>query len=222
MIIAVDGPAASGKGTLAKRLAEHFGFAHLDTGLLYRAVGFEVLRKGQDPSDAAAATAAAQSLDADTLNDPALRAELRGDAAASAASKVAVIKDVRQTLLNFQRAFAEAPPHGSGGALLDGRDIGTVVCPDALIKLFVTASVDVRAVRRVKELQERGLEAIYADVLRDMKERDARDSGRNVAPLAAADDAYVLDTSVLDADEVFAKAIEFIDRKKSSEQALES
>ena len=199
MIIAIDGPAGSGKGTLAKRIAAHFGFAHLDTGLIYRAVGMAVLRAGQSPEDAGAAEQAAKVLDTAGFADPALR----GDEAAGAASKVSAIPGVRAALLDFQRRFASHPPGGAPGAVLDGRDVGTVVCPSADVKIFLVASPEVRAERRVKELQGRGLEAIYARVLRDMNERDARDQARAVAPLIPAKDAFVLDTSSLDADQVF-------------------
>ena len=199
MIIAIDGPAGSGKGTLAKRIAAHFGFAHLDTGLIYRAVGMAVLRAGLSPDDIQAAEQAAKALDPAGFADPALR----GDEAAGAASKVSAIPGVRAALLDFQRRFAGHPPGGAKGAVLDGRDVGTVVCPAADVKIFLVASPEVRAERRVKELQGRGLEAIYARVLRDMNERDARDQARAVAPLTPAKDAFVLDTSSLDADQVF-------------------
>lgn len=199
MIIAIDGPAGSGKGTLAKRIAVHFGFAHLDTGLIYRAVGMAVLRAGQNPEDAGAAEQAAKALDTAGFADPALR----GDEAAVAASKASAIPGVRAALLDFQRRFASHPPGGAPGAVLDGRDVGTVVCPSADVKIFLVANPEVRAERRVKELQGRGLEAIYARVLRDMNERDARDQARAVAPLIPAKDAFVLDTSSLDADQVF-------------------
>lgn len=206
MIIAIDGPAAAGKGTLARRLAAHLDFAFLDTGLIYRATGMKVVRGGGDPSDVAAAEAAARSLSPEDMAAPGLR----DDAAAQAASKVAAIPGVRAALLEFQRGFAHSPPDGKKGAVLDGRDIGTVVCPDAPAKLFVTARTEVRAERRLKELQERGLPAIYAAVLRDMKERDARDSNRGVAPLEPAKDALLLDTSDLDAEAVFAEALSFV------------
>lgn len=213
MIIAIDGPAASGKGTLARRIAEHFGFALLDTGLLYRAVGVSVLQKGRDPADAEKATTAAQALNSADLENP----DLRGDAAAGAASKVGAIPAVREALLAFQRNFATSPPGGEAGAVLDGRDIGTVVCPEADAKLFVTASVEVRAERRVKELRERGLEAIHSRVLHEMKERDRRDASRAVAPLEPAEDAFLLDTSDLDPEAVFAEALSYIQSRCGSD-----
>ena len=211
VIIAIDGPAAAGKGTLSKRVAQAYGFAHLDTGALYRAVGVAVLRAGGDPADAEAAAKAARALQPEDgiLNDPALRS----DEAAQAASKVAAVPEVRAALLDFQRAFAATPPGGAPGSVLDGRDVGTVVCPNADAKLFVTASVEVRADRRLKELRERGIPAIPSDVLEDMKARDARDSQRTVAPLRPAADAFVLDTSALDADQAFAAATAFIGTK---------
>lgn len=203
MIIAIDGPAASGKGTLARRLADHFDFAYLDTGKLYRAVGLGVLRLGGDPEDEDTATDVARSLQATQLDDE----ELKSDAAASAASKVAAIEPVRAALLDFQKSLAANPPAGKKGAILDGRDIGTVVCPDADVKLFVTASVEVRAERRHKELLQRGETSIYERVLEDLKERDARDSARAVAPLKPAEDATVVDTSAMDADQAFEAAL---------------
>lgn len=202
MIIAIDGPAASGKGTLARRIARELGYGHLDTGKLYRAVGIAVLREGGDPSDAVAAESAARGLDPDALDDP----ELAGDEAAQAASKVSAIPAVRSALLEFQRAFATRPP----GAVLDGRDIGTVVCPDADIKFYVIASDEIRAQRRHKELLDRGNASIYARVLQDLKERDARDSARSVAPMKPAEDAVVLDTTVLDAEAAYAAAMKRI------------
>lgn len=207
-VIAIDGPAAAGKGTLSRRLATALGFAHLDTGALYRAVGVSVLRAGGDPADPAAAATAARALSPDdgVLNDPALRS----DDAAQAASKVAAIPDVRSALLDFQRRFASHPPGGAAGAVLDGRDVGTVVCPDAPAKLFVTASVEARAARRLKELQERGLPADADAVLADMKARDERDSSRSAAPLKAADDAVLLDTTDLDADAAYAAALDAV------------
>lgn len=205
MIIAIDGPAAAGKGTLARRLAAELGLDYLDTGLIYRAVGMKVARTGGDPTDPAGAEAAARALAPADL----AAADLRSDQAAQAASKVAAIPGVRAALLDFQRRFAAHPPGGKG-AVLDGRDIGTVVCPEAPIKLFVTASVETRARRRFKELEERGLHTPWEVVLADMKDRDERDSSRAVAPLVPAADARVLDTSDLDADQAFAAALEFV------------
>jgi cytidylate kinase len=210
IVIAVDGPAASGKGTLARRLATQFSFAYLDTGKLYRAVGLKVLRAGGDPEDDDAAEATARSLDVSELDDP----DLAGDEAASAASKVAAIDGVRAALLDFQRSFAATPPDVDGepaeGAVLDGRDIGTVICPDATAKLFVTADVEVRADRRHKELLNRGEASIYARVLEDLKARDARDMNRETAPLRPADDAVVLDTTELDVDAAFVAALDIV------------
>ena len=208
MIVAIDGPSASGKGTLSKRLAAHLGFAHLDTGKIYRAVGMMVVRDGGDPADESVALQAAKSLEPAILADP----ELGGDTAAIAASKVAAITSVRDVLLQFQRDFAAMPPDGLKGAVLDGRDIGTVVCPEAEVKLYVTASADIRAERRHKELLERGESSIYARVLQDMKERDERDTNRSAAPLKPAEDAFILDTSDLDADQAFAAALAEIER----------
>ena len=210
MIIAVDGPAASGKGTLTERLANHFDFARLDTGLIYRAVGAKILRDDDNPEDPVVAVAAAQALCFTDLKQDGLRREEAG----LAASQVAALPDVRAVLLAFQRDFAACPPNGKLGAVLDGRDIGTVVCPDAQHKLFLMASADVRAMRRYKELQARGAEAIYARILRDIKDRDTRDMSRSAAPLEPAKDAFVLDTSQLDADAVFAAALQYINSQK--------
>jgi cytidylate kinase len=207
-IVAIDGPAASGKGTLARRLAEYFGLAHLDTGKLYRATGLGVIEARGDPADPAAAEKAARNLDFSRLAD----SRLNDEDAARAASVVAAIPAVRAALLEAQRAFAHHPPAPAKGAVLDGRDIGTVVCPDAAVKIFITASAESRAFRRVKELRERGATAIYDDVLQDMRERDARDSERRVAPLAAAPDAMTIDTTLLDADQVYEQASELIAR----------
>ncbi len=209
MIIAVDGPAASGKGTLAKRLARHFGFAYLDTGLLYRGVALAVLNAGDTPEDEVAALRAARGLRAPDL-DPSL---LRGDEVAKAASRVAAIPAVRATLLAFQRRFANAPPDSAPGAVIDGRDIGTVVCPDAPAKMFVTASTEVRARRRHKELLQNGVKSIYAKVLQDLRDRDARDARRATAPMKAADDAFLLDTTDLDADAAFAVALDYLNSR---------
>ena len=209
MIIAIDGPAAAGKGTLARRVAEHFNLAYLDTGLLYRAVGKKILDFGNDPEDAAAAETVARALNAQDLNADGLRV----DAVAQAASKVSAVPGVRAALLDFQRDFAKTPPEGSNGAVLDGRDIGTVVCQEATAKLFITASTEVRANRRFKELHQVDSGAIYARVLEDMKERDERDSSRSFAPLVPANDANVIDTSHLSANQVFDQALVFIATK---------
>ncbi len=207
-IIAIDGPAAAGKGTLARRLAAELGFDYLDTGLIYRAVGMKLARAGLDPADEALAEQAARELSPTDLAAD----DLRVDQAAQAASKVAAIPGVRAALLDFQRRFAAQPPEGRG-VVLDGRDIGTVVCPEASVKLFVTASVEKRAERRLKELQDKGLEAIYGTVLADMRERDERDSNRSVAPLVPAQDAVLLDTSDLDAGQAFAAALGIVRSK---------
>jgi cytidylate kinase len=198
VIIAVDGPAAAGKGTLAKRLAGHFQLPYLDTGLIYRAVGLKCRHFGLDPAQAAT------QIQLTDLNSPLLRDE----AAGRAASEVAAVPAVRAALLDFQRHFARQP----AGAVLDGRDIGTVVCPEAEIKLFVTASMAKRAERRWKELLARGEPAIAERVLQDMQERDARDASRDVAPLAPAADAVLIDTSELDEDAAFQRALDVIDR----------
>ena len=211
MIIAVDGPAASGKGTLARRLARHFCLPHLDTGLLYRATAAGVLAADGDPGDDAAAVRAAGGIDLDCLD----AARLKTDEIAEAASRVAALPAVRRALLDLQRRFAQRP----GGAVLDGRDIGTVIAPDAEAKLFVTATPEVRATRRFKELRGQGRPAIYDDVLRDLLARDARDSGRASAPLAAAATAYLLDTSSLNADEAFDRALAFVVCAQSSRNA---
>ncbi|SEK54897.1 cytidylate kinase [Roseivivax marinus] len=194
--IAIDGPAASGKGSVARRLAEHFGLAHLDTGLLYRAVGARMMQ-GEEP------IAVAQALRADDLDVPGLRTAEVG----VAASKVGAIPEVRAALLDFQRAFARR----SGGAVLDGRDIGTVICPEAEAKLFVTATAEVRAERRFRELIGDGHDTTLAAVLDDIRARDARDMGRADAPLKAADDAEVLDTSALTLEESVAAAIALVE-----------
>ncbi len=206
MIIAVDGPAAAGKGTLARALARHYNFHFLDTGALYRMVGLGVVSAGGDPSDAAAALKAAENLRPDKVND----ADLRSEAVGEAASIVAVNPQVRAALLGFQRAFARKAP----GAVLDGRDIGTVVCPDAEAKIFVTASAEVRAGRRLAEIAERGEAPAFEVVLAEIKARDERDSNRAHAPLVPAGDAYVLDSSDLSRDEALAKAIAFVETRK--------
>lgn len=208
VVIAVDGPAASGKGTLARRLAGELGYAYLDTGLLYRAVGLALISAGQDPADENAATAAAIVFDAATADftDPSLRDEETG----KAAGIVAAIPAVRAALVEVQRRFAATPPGGAPGAVLDGRDIGTVICPDANYKFFIEADIEERARRRVKELQDRGDAVIPARVLQEMKERDERDRTRAVAPLAPAADASVVNTTNLNADAAFALAMSLI------------
>lgn len=198
--IAIDGPAAAGKGTISKAVAAHYGFAHLDTGLLYRAVGKQVLT-------GIAAIEAAQQLRAEDLQAD----DLRTPEVAQAASKVAVIPEVRAALVDFQRVFARR----SGGAVLDGRDIGTVICPDAEAKLFVTASAEIRADRRFRELVANGLRVDFETVLDDVRQRDARDMGRKDAPLRPADDAIQIDTSELSIDEAIATAIREIDARRA-------
>lgn len=207
MIIAVDGPAAAGKGTLARALARHYNFHFLDTGALYRMVGLGVLAAGGDPGDAAAALHAAETLRPDRVRDEDLRSEAVGDAA----SIVAVNPHVRAALLGFQRAFARKAP----GAVLDGRDIGTVVCPDAPAKIFVTASPEVRARRRLAELAERGEAPAFETVLAEITARDERDRSRAYAPLVPAADAFVLDSSSLSRDEALAKAIAYVETRKA-------
>lgn len=202
MIVAIDGPAASGKGTLARALAARFGLAHLDTGLLYRAVAARLLRAGGDPRDAAGAEAAAAGLEAADLEAP----DLRDEAVGAAASVVAALPGVRRALVAWQRRFAARP----GGAVLDGRDIGTVILPSAPVKIFLTASPEVRAERRHNELRARGAGSIKSVVLRELADRDARDRERAAAPLAPAPDALLLDTTDLDAEAVLAAAVDFI------------
>lgn len=194
--VAIDGPAASGKGTISRAVAAHFGYAHLDTGLLYRAVGARM-------SDGEDALEAARSLRPDDL----ARADLRSATVAEAASKVAALPQVRAALVDFQRAFARR----AGGAVLDGRDIGTVICPDAEVKLFVTASDEIRAVRRQRELVSQGEDMTVADVLADLRQRDARDRERSTAPLLPAPDALFLDTSDMSIAQAVAQAITAID-----------
>ncbi len=213
-VIAIDGTAASGKGTLARRLARQLGYAYLDTGLLYRATALMTLTLFPEQNDISEEMAlkAVNAITAETMENPTLRDE----ETTQRASKVAAIPAVRTALIEQQRKFAKTPPDGADGAILDGRDIGTVICPDADHKIYVDADVKVRAERRVKELLERGDEAIHACVLQDMRERDARDSSRSVAPLVAADDAFIMDTTRMDADVAFATALEFISKRNES------
>jgi cytidylate kinase len=200
LTIAIDGPAASGKGTISKAIAAYFGLGYLDTGLLYRAVGHRMLQ-GEDPVEAA------RRLTADDLD----REGLRGPDAAQAASRVAAIPEVRAALVDFQRAFAAR----EGGAVLDGRDIGTVICPEAPVKLYVTASSEVRAARRHKELAARGHATSFEEVLADIRARDARDAGRADAPMRAAGDAVLIDTTRLGVEEAVAQAIKAVEARRS-------
>lgn len=211
MIIAIDGPAASGKGTLAKRLAQHYGFRHLDTGVIYRAVAKALLDGGFELTDEARAVAAALSLNPEKFGDPALKSQRIGDAA----SVVSAIAGVREALVNFQRAFAAEPP----GAVLDGRDIGTVICPDAEVKIFVVAEPEVRARRRTLEARGRGEEADEALVLADIIKRDERDRNRAAAPLKAAADAHILDNSNLDIEGGVAAAIAIVEAVRAKRGA---
>ncbi|HXH53045.1 MAG TPA: (d)CMP kinase [Sphingomicrobium sp.] len=204
MLIAVDGPAASGKGTIARSLAHHFGLPHMDTGLLYRSVALNLWRWGGDPSEEFEALRACDigSIDPDDE-------ELRSEPVSKIASRISAYASVRAALLERQREFAEQP----GGAVLDGRDIGTVIAPDATVKLFVTARPEVRAQRRVRELLERGMPAHYDDVLIDIRARDERDCGRLAAPLRQADDAILLDTSDLTVDDATAEALRLVEEQ---------
>jgi CMP/dCMP kinase len=202
MIIAIDGPAASGKGTLGRRLADHYGLPHLDTGLLYRAVAKTVIDAGT-PDDRAAAIAAARAFDRARLDDPMLKTDRVGNVA----SVVSAIPEVRAALLDVQRQFAAAV----SGAVLDGRDIGTVIAPQAEVKIFLTASPEERARRRLRELTARGESPRLADILADIEQRDARDANRAVAPFKPAADAHVLDTTALDADAAFAAALALVE-----------
>jgi CMP/dCMP kinase len=203
MIIAIDGPAASGKGTLGKRLAQHYGYRHLDTGVIYRAVAKMLLDQGFELTDEARAVAAAMALDPEKFGDPELKSQRIGDAA----SVVSAIPSVREALISFQRAFAADPP----GAVLDGRDIGTVICPNADVKIFVVADPKVRARRRTLEARGRGEEADEALVLADIIRRDERDRNRAAAPLKAAADAHILDHSKLDIEGGVAAAIAIVE-----------
>jgi len=208
LIIAIDGPAAAGKGTLAARLAKYYKLPYLDTGLLYRLVGKLMTERGQDPDDAAAASIVALNLDPAELNDP----NLRGREAGEIASRVSVHAGVRAALLKFQRDFANQP----GGAVLDGRDIGTVICPRADVKIYVTATPEVRAQRRTDELLAKGRTVRYRTILGEIKERDARDAGRRTAPLAQAPDAYLLDTSALNPEQAFQAAVAIVEKAKTA------
>ncbi len=212
MIIAIDGPAASGKGTLAKRLAAHYGYRHLDTGVIYRAVAFALTRRGLDLQDQAAAVRAAQELDPETFDNPALKSQAVG----SAASIVSAIPEVRAALVAFQRQFAVKPP----GAVLDGRDIGTVICPNAEVKIFVVADPKVRARRRTLEALARGEAADEAVILADILARDERDQNRAAAPLKRANDAYLLDNSHLDIEGGVRAAIDIVEAVRAGRREV--
>jgi cytidylate kinase len=203
-IIAVDGPAASGKGTIARAIAEHYGLPHMDTGLLYRAAALNLWRWGGDPGNEFEAVRAAQELNLDA-DDP----ELRSEPVSKIASAISAYPEVRAVLLKRQQDFAHQP----GGAVLDGRDIGTVIAPDADVKLYVTAAPEVRAKRRMGELESRGMQATYEDVLADIHARDERDSNRDVAPLAQAPDALRLDTSDMNVEQAVAEALRLVEDK---------
>jgi cytidylate kinase len=206
MIIAIDGPAASGKGTLGKRLAAHYGLRHLDTGLIYRAVGLAMLENGYPMTDVAKAEEAARTLDLGRFGDPELKTARVGEAA----SIVSAIPQVRAALLKFQQDFAASPP----GAVLDGRDIGTVICPNADVKIFVVATPEVRARRRYLEFSSAGHLVTEADILNDILKRDERDMHRSAAPLKAAPDAHTLDTTNLDIEGVMQAAIALVEKYK--------
>lgn len=206
MIVAIDGPAAAGKGTLAARLAAHYRLPYLDTGLLYRLVGRAMAAQNLDPDDAAAAGKIARAIDPSHLEDPALR----GHGAGELASRVAVHAEVRAALLAFQRAFAARP----GGAVLDGRDIGTAVVPEADVKIYVTASPEARARRRTDELNAKGRKVEFERILGEIRQRDARDAGRAAAPLAQAADAALLDTTDMDIETAFRAAVDIVERAK--------
>jgi cytidylate kinase len=210
MIIAIDGPAAAGKGTIAERLAARYRLPYLDTGLLYRAIGKEMAERGFDLDDGATAGRLAAALDPTRLKDP----NLRGREAGELASRIAVHRQVRDALLQFQRDFANAP----GGAVLDGRDIGTAVCPEADVKIYVTASPEVRARRRTEELRSKGRTIDYERILAEISERDARDSGRAAAPLKLAADAYLLDTTDKDIEAAFRAAVDIVERARAERE----
>jgi CMP/dCMP kinase len=212
MIIAIDGPAASGKGTLARRLAQHYGYRHLDTGVIYRAVAYTLMRTGTDLRDEALAVSAALALDPQRLDDPALKSQQVGEAA----SIVSAIPRVREVLVDFQQRFAADPP----GAVLDGRDIGTVICPNADVKIFVVADARVRAYRRTLEARARGETADEAAVLEDILKRDERDRNRSVAPLKPAADAYLLDNTNLDIEAGVRAAIDIVEAVRAGRQRV--
>ena len=212
-VIAIDGTAASGKGTLAQKISDHLDFAYLDTGLLYRATAFTVLKNSSLNGNIRenVAVKAARTFLPETLHNPELREEL----IAQFSSRLGAMKRVREALIKRQRDFAKNPPNNSAGAVLDGRDIGTIICPNADFKIFIDADIEVRTNRRVKELLGRGVNAIHARILQELKERDALDKSRSIAPLVPAKDAFIIDTSAIDANSVFVIAMEFINSKSN-------
>jgi cytidylate kinase len=216
LLIAVDGPSGAGKGTLARRLAQHYHLAYLDTGLIYRAVGAQMLAQNISLDNEQKAIEIAQKMSMEALG----QSNLRTDEVAQAASTIAVYPAVRQALLTFQQDFAASPPPGYQGAVLDGRDIGTRICPNADFKFYITADVKIRAERRCKELQERGIPSIYSDVLNDMMQRDQRDQQRTEWPLRPADDAIVIDTTHFTAEEAFNFAVHCIEHNTKEQKSL--
>lgn len=209
LLIAIDGTAGAGKGTLARRVAQFYNLAHLDTGLLYRALGQALLERNMDPSDPSLALGIAHSLESLDLTHPALRDEEVG----IAASHVATFSEVRKRLLAYQKSFARQIPEGKKGCVMDGRDIGRVVFPEALCKIYVTATSEVRAHRRFKELQEKGISSIYEHLLKDIEARDERDRTRKTSPLYPAEDAFILETSHITIEEVFHQACGYVNSK---------
>ena len=219
MIIAVDGSAASGKGTLSRRLSKHFDLAHLDTGSLYRALALQLLNTGKNADDIDQSQIIKESLrlDLSLCSAP----EIRTERVASTASQVAALPEVRKNLQAFQRSFANDPPHGNG-AVLDGRDIGSVVVPETPLKLFIDAKLEVRAERRFKELINAGQSVMFGKVLDDMRQRDHRDRNRSIAPLRAAVGAKTIDTSSMDADQVFAVALAFVEHANGTKTQIKA
>jgi CMP/dCMP kinase len=216
MIITIDGPAGAGKGTLARHLASLYHLAYMDTGLLYRAVALKMLERGLDLSNEKNAVSLATSLHSQDMK----KASLRDETVGNAASQIALFSEVRNVLLHFQRDFAKNPLPDKQGVILDGRDIGLVVLPEAPCKIYVTASPEVRAKRRLKELHQKGINSIYEAVLEDIRTRDARDQTRDVSPLRPAEDAFILDTSELNIDDVVEKACLFVDSKYPEAQKM--
>ena len=217
MIITVDGPAAAGKGTLSQKLADKYGLAYFDTGMVYRAVGLMMLKQAKDLSDAVAAEKMATQLTFATMMDLSKDKDFRSSIGGQAASIVSSYSGVRSQLLDMQRNFAKKPTFADGttanGVIYDGRDTGTVICPHADVKFFITASSEVRAKRRYDEFMQKGMDVKYEDVLKDVKARDERDANRQDAPMKPAEDAIILDTSDLSIDEVFQKAVAIIEEK---------